>query len=286
MSTSSPLPRGIRAVPVRRNNGQLNNDYVVIEEPLEIRLDGKSVVVTMRTPGHDEELAAGFLYSEQLITDNRRVSDIRCVAGINTTDTRIKVTHFPGDRVEITTEKHDPADNTQPADRTFRATASCGVCGKESIDQLDSLTDSLPEIIPIAIETALLESLPGHLRAAQELFDVTGGIHAAAIFSMDGKLLYLREDIGRHNAVDKVIGHYVLQNAAPLRERILVVSGRAGFELVQKALNAAIPVMVSVGAASSVAVEMAAAAGMTLYTFAGRGGGNLHVISPDGTTET
>ena len=286
MSTSSPLPRGIRAVPVRRNNGQLHNDYVVIEEPLEIRLDGKSVVVTMRTPGHDEELATGFLYSEQLITDNRRISDIRCVAGISTTDTRIKVTHFPGDRVDITTEKHDPTDNTQPADRTFRATASCGVCGKESIDQLDSLTDSLPKIIPIPIETALLESLPGRLRSAQELFDITGGIHAAAIFSMDGELLCLREDIGRHNAVDKVIGHYVLQNTAPLRDHILVVSGRAGFELVQKALNAAMPVMVSVGAASSVAVEMAATAGMTLYTFAGRGGGNLHVISPNGTTET
>ncbi len=286
MSTSSPLPRGIRAVPVRRNNDQLHNDYVVIEEPLEIRLDGKSVVVTMRTPGHDEELATGFLYSEQLITDNRRISAIRCVAGISTTDTRIKVTHFPGDRVDITTEKHDPTDNTQPADRTFRATASCGVCGKESIDQLDSLTDSLPEIIPIAIETALLESLPGRLRSAQELFDITGGIHAAAIFSMDGKLLCLREDIGRHNAVDKVIGHYVLQNTVPLRDHILVVSGRAGFELVQKALNAAMPVMVSVGAASSVAVEMAATAGMTLYTFAGRGGGNLHVISPNGTTET
>lgn len=286
MSTSSPLPRGIRAVAVRRNDGQINNDYVVIEEPLEIQLDGKPVVVTMRTPGHDEELAAGFLYSEQLITNDRHISDIHSVAGISTHDTRVKVTHFSGDRVEITTEKPSTTNTTQTADRTFRATAACGVCGKESVEQLDNLTDNLPTITPVSPETDLLESLPEQLRSSQSLFELTGGIHAAGIFSMEGQLLCLREDIGRHNAVDKVIGHYVLQNAVPLRNRILVVSGRAGFELVQKALNAAIPVMVSVGAASSVAVEMAATASMALYTFAGRGGGNLHVISPDSTTKT
>ncbi len=286
MSTLSPLPRGIRAVPVRRNDGQINNDYVVIEEPLEIQLDGKPVVVTMRTPGHDEELAAGFLYSEQLITNDRLISDIHSVAGISTHDTKVKVTHFSGDRVEITTEKPSTTDTTQTADRTFRATAACGVCGKESVDQLDNLTDNLPTITPVSAETDLLESLPEQLRSSQSLFKLTGGIHAAGIFSMEGQLLCLREDIGRHNAVDKVIGHYVLQNAVPLRNRILVVSGRAGFELVQKALNAAIPVMVSVGAASSVAVEMAAMASMELYTFAGRGGGNLHVVSPDSTTKT
>ena len=286
MSTSSPLPRGIRAVSVRRNNGQVDNDYVVIEEPLEIQLDGKPVVVTMRTPGYDEELAAGFLYSEQLITHDRHISDIHSVAGINTHDTRVKVTHFSGDRVEITTETPSPTDRRQTSDRTFRATAACGVCGKESVEQLDNLTDSLPKITPVSTETDLLESLPEQLRSSQSLFELTGGIHAAGIFSMDGELLCLREDIGRHNAVDKVIGHYVLQNAVPLRNRILVVSGRAGFELVQKALNAAIPVMVSVGAASSVAVEMATTAGMTLYTFAGRGHGNLHVISSHGTTKT
>ena len=284
MSTSPPRPSGIRAVPVRRNNGKINKDYVVIEEPLEIQLNGKPVVVTMRTPGHDKELAAGFLYGEQLIT-GEHISNIRSVAGARVPDTTIKVTHFSGDRVEVTTETPSSTNTTQPADRTFRATASCGVCGKESVDQLDNLTDSLPAIIPVATEIDLLESLPESLRGAQELFEITGGIHAAGIFSMQGKLLCLREDIGRHNAVDKVIGHYVLKNAAPLHDRILVVSGRAGFELVQKALNAAIPVMVSVGAASSVAVEMATAAGMTLYTFAGRGSGNLHVLSAHGTTE-
>tara|TARA_B100000029_G_scaffold407125_1_gene407949 strand:+ start:376 stop:1233 length:858 start_codon:yes stop_codon:yes gene_type:complete len=284
MSASLPLPNGIRAVPVRRNNGEINNDYVVIEEPLEIHLNGKSVVVTMRTPGHDEELAAGFLYSEQLIT-SRHISTIQSVAGTNTPDTTIKVVRFSGDRVEVTTETPSSTETTEPADRAFRATAACGVCSKESLKQLDTLTDRLPAISPVTTETDLLESLPDSLRSAQELFEITGGIHAAGIFSMQGKLLCLREDIGRHNAVDKVIGHYVLQNAAPLHDRILVVSGRAGFELVQKALNAAIPVMVSVGAASSVAVEMATTAGMTLYTFAGRGSGNLHVPSTHGTTE-
>ena len=142
---------------------------------------------------------------------------------------------------------------------------------------MDELDQELPSIAPVECRPALLETLPDRLRAAQTLFEATGGIHAAGIFTLDGELACVREDIGRHNAVDKVIGYFVLRDELPLRERILVVSGRAGFELVQKALMAAIPAMVSVGAASSVAVDMATAAGMTLYSFAGRGRGNLHV---------
>ena len=142
---------------------------------------------------------------------------------------------------------------------------------------MEDLDQELPSISPVECRPTLFEVLPERLRTAQTLFEATGGIHAAGIFTLDGELLCVREDIGRHNAVDKVIGHFVLRDEVPLRDRILVVSGRAGFELVQKALMAAIPAMVSVGAASSVAVDMAMAAGMTLYSFAGRGRGNLHV---------
>ena len=164
--------------------------------------------------------------------------------------------------------------NIAHAEREFRATAACGVCGKTEIGDLDS---DLPVIVPIEVDTNLLETLPDTLRRAQELFEATGGIHAAEIFDRHGSLLCSYEDIGRHNAVDKVVGHFVLKNAMPLSDRILVVSGRAGFELVQKALKASIPVMVSVGAASSLAVRMATDAGMALYSFAGPGHGNLHV---------
>ena len=279
MSVEQKLSHGVRSVTVRRRGRTLDQDLVVVEEPLEIRLDGKPLVVTMRTPGHDEELAAGFLYAEGVITGRRDVSTIRAVAGVADSGSQIKVANFAGDGVEVTTTA-GRTDATPPAEREFRATAACGVCGKESIDDLDRLSDGLPPIAALECPPELLESLPARLRAAQQLFEATGGIHAAGVFSPSGVLLCVREDIGRHNAVDKVIGHFVLEDAVPLRDRILVVSGRAGFELVQKALKAAIPAMVSVGAASSVAVEMATAAGMTLYSFAGRGLGNLHVAEP------
>ena len=196
---------------------------------------------------------------------------------------------FAGDRVEVTlaagaapVPAGTATDDSRPtgAGRAFAATAACGVCGKESIDDLERLNAGLPAVAPgvtgaVAVEQ--LEALPDHLRGAQTLFDATGGIHAAGIFTAAGERLCVREDVGRHNAVDKVIGHFVLRSAVPLGDHILVVSGRAGYELVQKALRAAIPAMVSVGAASSQAVEMAVRAGMTLYSFAGRGRGNLHV---------
>lgn len=280
MASESALSAGVRSVTVLRRGKDLDRDLVVVEEPLEIRLDGKPLVVTMRTPGYDEELVAGFLYAEGMITGRRDLATMRAVAGTAESETQIKVTNFAGDRVEVTTTSGLTTDASPTTARAFRATAACGVCGKESIDQLDRLGDSLPAVVPIECASDLLETLPGQLRDAQELFDATGGIHAAGVFSLDGTLLCLREDIGRHNAVDKVIGHFVMQDAVPLRDRILVVSGRAGFELVQKALKAAIPAMVSVGAASSIAVDMATTAGMMLYSFAGRGCGNLHVSHP------
>ena len=325
----------VRTVTVRRRGERLDQDLVVVEEPLEIRLDGRPLVVTMRTPGHDEELAAGFLYGEGTIAGGHDIASVRAVAGgaaggatlaVGATPPdngapavaatppdngapavaatggpgetssgdgsraggvlrRIRVASFAGDRVEVTLTESAAAEaasgsaaGSPPGDadreRSFAATSACGVCGKESIDDLRA---DAPTVAPVDCAPALLEALPDRLRSAQALFEATGGIHAAGIFTLDGDLLCVREDIGRHNAVDKVIGHFVLEGGVPLRNRILVVSGRAGFELVQKALAASIPAMVSVGAASSVAVDMATAARMTLYSFAGRGRGNLHI---------
>ncbi len=274
MQPEQVLDPGLRSVPVRRRGDRLEQDLVVVEEPLEIRVDGKPLVVTMRTPGHDHELAAGFLWAEGVVTGPGQILSMNASSGTSDAGTQIRVTEFSGDRIDVTLS--DVAKHTamQSAEREFRATAACGVCGKSELDDLQQV---LPAIAPVEANIALLECLPDRLRPAQELFDATGGIHAAGLFDLDGQLLCAREDIGRHNAVDKVIGHFVRHDRVPLANRILVVSGRAGFELVQKALKAAIPVMVSVGAASSLAVSMATDAGMTLYTFAGPGRGNLHV---------
>ena len=297
MTAEAALPPALRPVTVRRRGERTEQDVVVVEEPLEIRVDGRPLVVTMRTPGHDEELAAGFLHAEGMLADGARIASLRTVSGDRAAAggggaARIRVTDFAGDRVEVTRagggimgapSPEPAAPGTEPAapiapapapGREFRATAACGVCGKASMDELDQ---ALPPVAPVECRPGLWETLPDRLRAEQTLFHATGGIHAAGVFTLDGELLCVREDIGRHNAVDKAIGHFVLSGATPLRDRILVVSGRAGFELVQKALMAAIPAMVSVGAASSVAVDMAAAAGMALYSFAGPGRGNLHV---------
>ena len=283
MPSRAALSPALKAVMVRRSGEPPVEDLIVVEEPLEIRLDGKPLVVTMRTPGDDEELAAGFLHAEGLIAGATGIASLRAVTGEGPSrpggEARIRVNQFAGDCVEVVRAEPDagPPPAGAEREREFRATAACGVCGKSSIEELDR---ELPRVATVEATPALidrLEALPGRLRDAQSLFDATGGIHAAGIFSMDGGLGCVREDIGRHNAVDKVVGHYVLRNEMPLDDRILVVSGRAGFELVQKALAARIPLMVAVGAASSVAVEMAAAAGMTLYSFAGRGRGNLHV---------
>lgn len=276
MSVEPAVSPGVRAVSVRRRGTRLEQDLVVVEEPLEIRVDGKPLVVTMRTPGHDTELAAGFLFGEGVITDSAQIASVQARPGSGQRDTQIRVANFAGDAVDVALLDGTSTPSVNYAEREFRATAACGVCGKTEIGDLDSY---LPPIVPIEVNTQLLETLPETLRRAQQLFEATGGIHAAGVFDSDGALLCIHEDIGRHNAVDKVVGHFVLEHAMPLSDHILVVSGRAGFELVQKALKAAIPVMVSVGAASSLAVQMATDAGMALYSFAGPGHGNLHVKS-------
>ena len=276
MPTDPALSLGVRSVSVRRRGERLEQDLVVVEEPLEIRVDGKPLVVTMRTPGHDEELAAGFLFGEGVVTDASQIASVEARTGAGQSNDQIRVANFSGDAVDVALLEGISTPSVNYAEREFRATAACGVCGKTEIGDLDS---DLPPIVPIEVDPHLLETLPETLRRAQELFEATGGIHAAGIFDRGGALLCTREDIGRHNAVDKVVGHFVLKHKVPLSDHILVVSGRAGFELVQKALKASIPVMVSVGAASSLAVQMATDAGMALYSFAGPGRGNLHVKS-------
>lgn len=261
---------------VRRRDGGVVTDLVAVEAPLEIRVGGRPLVITMRTPGHDEELGAGFLYAEGVITHGNQIASIRTEAGSGVSDREDLAAGKigSGDRVLVELRPTTDADAVKRAERDFRATAACGVCGKERLEDLDQ---ALPRIARVECAVDLLGSLPDRMRAHQTLFTATGGIHGAGLFTLDGELLWLREDIGRHNAVDKVIGRAVLDGARSLADRILVVSGRTGFELVQKALKAAIPVMVSVGAASSLAVDMASAAGMTLYSFVGPERGNLHV---------
>jgi FdhD protein len=222
-------------------------DEVAVEEPLEIRVDGAPLAVTMRTPGHDEELALGFLHGEGLIDGPRE-------AGL--TD------DFAANTIEVAGPLLRDAGV-----RRFYTTSSCGVCGKGALEEVAVHAPPLPPG-PI-IDRALLASLPDRLR--QPGFERTGGLHATGLFAADGTLLVVREDVGRHNAMDKVVGRALLDGLVPLHESILCVSGRLAFELVQKAAVAGAPILVGVGAPTSLAVELAADRGMTLAGFA-RGG--------------
>ena len=224
-------------------------DTLAVEEPLEIRADGKPLAVTMRTPGHDVDLALGFLLTEGLVAPP---DDI--VAAINCADNVVDVT--------LTEPLPDNVSS-----RGFYVSSSCGICGKASIDAVTTV-QRWPVVDDVfAIDADVLLSLPGKLREAQKTFDRTGGLHAAGLFTSSGDLLCIREDVGRHNAVDKVIGWALTNQRLPLRGTILQVSGRASFELVQKALMAGIPAMAAVSAPSSLAAEMAAGAGLTLVGF-------------------
>ncbi|GAA4655413.1 formate dehydrogenase accessory sulfurtransferase FdhD [Arthrobacter cryoconiti] len=236
-------------------------DVLAVEEPLEIRVGGRSLAVTMRTPGHDFDLAAGFLVSEGVITRGGEFAQARycagaTVEGVNTYNV-----------LDVTL-----ADGVAPPDpsleRNFYTTSSCGVCGKASIDMVR--TQSAYEVAedPLRIDAAVLASFPDKLRAEQMVFEKTGGLHAAGLFDgKTGKMLVLREDVGRHNAVDKVIGWAVKEDRLPLRGTVLMVSGRASFELTQKAKMAGIPVLAAVSAPSSLAAELAVEVGLTLVGF-------------------
>jgi FdhD protein len=245
-------------------------DLLAVEEPLEIRLDAdvagrplrKTISVTMRTPGHDTELAAGFLFTEGIVRDRDQIEHVgRCGAAPNV----IRLRLASGAAVDV-----------GRLERHFYTTSSCGVCGKTSIEALQATSCyALPPGTPV-VGADLIHRLPEELRAAQAVFDRTGGLHASALFDVEGRLHCLREDVGRHNALDKVIGAELLAGRLPAYDRVLVVSGRASFELVQKAVMAGIPILVAVGAPSSLAAELAARTGMTLIGFARDGRFNIY----------
>lgn len=249
--------------PVLRIRGPLwstRPDTVASEEPLEIRLGGTPLAVTMRTPGDDFDLVHGFLTTEGVITSGADITGLRYCnsvdeAGRNTYNV-VDVDLAPGVQAPDTA-----------LDRNFYTTSSCGVCGKASIDAIRSTTrfDVAADGTRLALESLL--ALPDRMRAAQEVFDRTGGLHAAGLFTTAGELVALREDVGRHNAVDKVIGEAVRADRLPLAWHVLMVSGRSSFELTQKAAMAGIPVLAAVSAPSSLAVELAEATGITLIGF-------------------
>ncbi len=228
------------------------SDEVAVEEPLEIRVDGAPLAVTMRTPGHDEELALGFLYGEGLITEPHHAGPTE---------------DFANNTVEVA----GPLAR-DPSARSFYTTSSCGVCGKGALEEVAVHAAPLPD--GFTIERALLADLPERLR--QPGFARTGGLHATGLFTPDGTLLTVREDVGRHNAMDKVIGRTLLDGGLPLHGNVLCVSGRLSFELVQKAAVAGAPILVGVGAPTSLAVSLATDRGMTLAGFARRGGVNVY----------
>jgi len=229
-------------------------DYLAVEEPLEIRIGDVPVSVTMRTPGHDLELVAGFLFSEGIIAERAELKNLQAVASA-TAGNVVKA--------ELKQQAGAVAENLQ---RNFFAASSCGICGKATIDSLRVRGINAPNN-NFKIAADLLCGLPEKLRELQAIFQRTGGLHAAAAFSSAGALLVEREDIGRHNAVDKVIGWALLNNHIPLSDCVLMVSGRGGFEIVQKALVAGVPVLASVSAPSSLAVQTARELGMTLVGF-------------------
>ena len=233
------------------------DDVVAIEEPLEIRVDGEPLAVTMRTPGHDEELALGFLYGEGLIDADR-------ARAVGLTE------DFAHNVIEVA----GPLRRA-PGRRNFYTTSSCGVCGKGALEEVavDSPPLALDPPAPV-LDRSVVAGLPDRLE--QPTFEATGGVHATGLFSAAGELLVAREDVGRHNALDKVIGHALMAGWLPLGESVLCVSGRLSFELVQKAAVAGCPVLVGVGAPSSLAVELAADRGVTLCGFARRGSMNVY----------
>jgi FdhD protein len=229
-------------------------DLLAVEEPLQIRVNGRDLSITMRTPGHDGELAAGFLFTEGILKHRADLCGIECE------ENSVMVTLADGVDAGVS--------------RNFYTTSSCGVCGKASIESIHAAGCTMLPHAAVARE--VIHELPEKLRAAQSAFEHTGGLHGAALFDLSGNLEMVREDVGRHNAVDKLIGAAFLDGRLPLNNRILMLSGRASFELVQKAVLAGIPVVAAVGAPSSLAVQTAARFRMTLLGFVRDGRFNIY----------
>lgn len=245
-------------------NGTSRPDTLVAEEPLEIRVGPagpgrrKPLAVTMRTPGDDLDLAIGFLLTEGVVRSADQVKTAQLCAGATTPNTYNVVDVVLADGV--------PAPETDPT-RAFYTTSSCGICGKASIEAVRTRSPHDIARDPLTVPAATLAALPDRLRAAQRTFDRTGGLHAAGLFTATGELVVVREDVGRHNAVDKVVGWAARQSRLPLGGQLLLVSGRASFELTQKAWMAGVPLMAAVSAPSTLAVDLALEAGMTLVGF-------------------
>jgi FdhD protein len=250
-------------VRVRGGVATAARDRVAIERPLQIRVrigdDERALSTTMRTPGDDVALAVGFLHAEGVLAD---AADLRGAAPID--DDTVRVELGPAAAAALAASA-----------RTFVTSAACGVCGRAGLDGLESSGANRLDA-GARVTAAVIHDLPGALRAAQATFDSTGGLHAAALFSLDGALLAVHEDVGRHNAVDKLVGRLLLGGRLPLVTGVLMLSGRASFELVQKAEAAGIPIVAAVGAPSSLAIERAVAAGMTLLGFVRDGGFNVY----------
>jgi len=261
------MERGAARATVRKmsRNAGLSRpqlDAIAVEDPLEVRLawrerdavsdalKEKPIAVTMRTPGSDPELALGFLFGEGIVRAREQVAAVTTAGSVV--------------RVELAAEASPP--DLKSLERHFYVSASCGVCGKASIDAVRVRRSHVTGPGP-RLDARVVHGLPAALRASQSVFEATGGLHAAALFDASGKLEDLREDVGRHNAVDKLVGAALLAGRVPLADRILLLSGRASFELLQKASMAGIPVVAAIGAPSSLAVDMAAAAGITLLGF-------------------
>jgi FdhD protein len=261
------IRRTVLRVDIAAGPPQRRPDTLVAEEPLEIRVGpaagsgrvGRSALaVTMRTPGHDLDLALGFLLTEGVIRTADDVHTARLCAGTDAPNTY--------NVVDVVLAEGVPEPVTDPS-RNFYTTSSCGVCGKASIDAVRTRSRYPVDGDTARIDAGTLLALPNRLRAAQQTFDATGGLHAAGLFTVDGRLVVAREDVGRHNAVDKVVGWAVRERRVPLAGHVLMVSGRASFELVQKAWMAGVPVLAAVSAPSSLAVELAEEAGLTVAGF-------------------
>jgi FdhD protein len=256
------VKRNILTVPVRKHQGgsqHAEQDLIAVEEPLEILVNGRNLAITMRTPGNDEELTAGFLFTEGLLHSPSAIQEI--VAAENRVDLRLR---------------EDSDADLSRLQRNFYLTSSCGVCGKASLDALENIGCEIRPQQGLRISSEVLLSLPAKLRAAQAAFERTGGIHAAGLFDVEGNLLLSREDVGRHNAVDKLVGRMFLDGKLPLENCVLMLSGRTSFELMQKSLMAGVPALAAVGAPSSLAVQVALRFGMTLIGFLRDGRFNVY----------
>jgi FdhD protein len=250
--------RSVMVSHVRRGVSTSQPDRVATEEPLEVRLHGRPFAVIMRTPGADRELAAGFLLSERVIQSADDLGTIEhCTQPEERSSNIVNVT--------LVGEAVSTIERVLGERRNVTTNSSCGLCGRQTLESL--AVDVPPLTAPITVSSSVILSLPGTLRASQAVFDETGGLHAAGLFSRDGALVNLAEDVGRHNAVDKVVGRMLMREELPLSNHVLCVSGRTSFEIVQKALFAGIPIVAAVSAPSSLAVDLATAFGITLIGF-------------------